>query len=247
MMDHFYQDTYPIDTRDMDLFSHCRPSALLGHLQEGATQAAAAMGLSHRESTEKYNAFWMLVRLRYELYRPIRWGEQLTVKTWHRGARAAMTYREFDLLVGEETVGRALSGWVLASWEGRQLLKLGELKELTDTDGGSLCRKDTLHRPKAPKRLTSVGLRRLNYSDTDINGHINNTRYADYACDALPLEQLGRGKYVSALQIDYLHECMPGETLELLIGETEEGGWYVAGRDGAGQERFDALVTLSDL
>ena len=60
MMDHFYQDTYPIDTRDMDLFSHCRPSALLGHLQEGATQAAAAMGLSHRESTEKYNAFWML-------------------------------------------------------------------------------------------------------------------------------------------------------------------------------------------
>ncbi len=40
---------------------------------------------------------------------------------------------------------------------------------------------------------------------------------------------------------------MPGETLELLIGETEEGGWYVAGRDGAGQDRFDALMTLSDL
>lgn len=247
MMDTFYQDNYLIDSRDMDLFSQCRPSALLGHLQEGATQAAAAIGLSHQASREKYGAFWMLVRIRYELYRPIHWGERLTVKTWHRGAKAAMTYREFDLLVGEEMVGRALSVWVLAGWEDRQLRKLAGLQELTGTDGGSLCRKDTLHRPKAPSLLTPVGLRRLNYSDTDLNGHINNTRYADYACDALALEQLGRGKYVSALQIDYLQECMPGETLELLTGEMGDGSLYVAGRDGEGQDHFDALVTLTDL
>lgn len=246
-MDTFYQDDYLIDSRDIDLFGHCRPSALLGHLQEGATQAAAAIGLSHRACTEQYNAFWMLVRIRYQLRRPLRWGETLTVKTWHRGARAAMSYREFDLLVGEETVGRALSVWVLADWQSRQLVKLGALKELAGTDGGSLCRTDTLHRPKAPARLTSVGQRRLNYSDTVINGHINNIHYADYACDALALEQLGRGKFVSALQIDYLRECMPGETVELFTGESEDGSRYVAGRDGEGQDRFDALVTLADL
>lgn len=246
-MDTFYQDDYLIDSRDIDLFGHCRPSALLGHLQEGATQAAAAIGLSHRACIERYNAFWMLVRIRYELLRPIRWGEKLTVKTWHRGARAAMTYREFDLLVGEEAVGRALSVWVLADWQSRQLLKLGDLRELAGTDGGFLCRKDTLHRPKAPALLTPAGQRRLNYSDTDINGHINNIHYADYACDALALERLGRGKFVSALQIDYLHECMPGETIALFTGETSEGDHYVAGRDGEGQDRFDALVTLTDL
>ena len=41
-MDTFYQDDYLIDSRDIDLFGHCRPSAVLGLLQEAATEAACA-------------------------------------------------------------------------------------------------------------------------------------------------------------------------------------------------------------
>ena len=113
-MDVYYEDIYRVDSRDLDLFGHCRPSALLGHLQEAATQAACAIGVSRDEVVGRYHAFWMLARIRYELKRPLYWDEPLKLKTWHRGGRAAMMYREFDLSVNGEPVGQALSAWVLA-------------------------------------------------------------------------------------------------------------------------------------
>ena len=121
MMDVFCEETYRVDSRDLDLFGHCRPSALLGYLQEAATQAACLLHVSREETIERYHAFWMLARIRYDLLRPLRWDEPVTVKTWHRGGRAAMMYREFDLTVGEEKVGQALSAWVLADLDTHKL------------------------------------------------------------------------------------------------------------------------------
>lgn len=245
-MDVFYESDFRVDSRDTDLFGHCRPSAILGFLQESATQAACALRFSREEMLEQYNAFWMLARIRFELKRPLLWDETLRIKTWHRGDRAAMMYREFDLFVGDEPVGQALSAWVLANQDTRKLMRLGNVKELVGTDGGSLRRTDKLLKLKVPEDLAPVGQRRLNYSDTDVNGHINNVRYADFACDALELEQAGRGKFVSSLRVSYLAECMAGETIDLLRG-THDGQLYVAGRGKEGKERFDAILTLDKL
>ena len=39
-----YETRFRVDSRDVDLFNQCRPSALLGILQEAATQAALELG-----------------------------------------------------------------------------------------------------------------------------------------------------------------------------------------------------------
>ena len=41
-----YEMDYRVNSRDVDLFNQCRPSAVLGFLQEAATQAALALGVS---------------------------------------------------------------------------------------------------------------------------------------------------------------------------------------------------------
>ena len=48
-MSTFYEMELRVDSRDVDLFNQCRPSALLGLLQEAATQAALALGVSGPE------------------------------------------------------------------------------------------------------------------------------------------------------------------------------------------------------
>ena len=58
----YYEKEYLVDSRDIDPWYHCRPSGLMGMLQEAATQAACALHVSRDEMLERYNSFWMLAR-----------------------------------------------------------------------------------------------------------------------------------------------------------------------------------------
>ena len=120
------------------------------------------------------------------------------------------------------------------------------LQELEDTSGGELCKTKLVPRLRVPAGLAPAGERPLHYSDCDINGHVNNVRYADFACDALHLEELGRGAFVSSMQLGYLRECRAGESLRLSAGASG-GTWYVQGDGAEGQARFDAALVLSPL
>lgn len=237
---------YTLGARDIDPFGQCRPSALLGILQEAATHAACALHVSREETLAAYNAFWMLVRMWYRLDRPLGMGETLTVTTWHRGGRGASTYRDYDLCVDGVRVGEGVSTWVLADQDTHKLFRMSGVREFAGTDGGELCKDKLLGRVSLPRELARAQRRQLRYSDADVNGHVNNARYADFVCDALHMERLGAGQFVSSLQVGFLHECRPGETLELWVGQGE-GTHYVHGTGEAGDSRFDAALTLSPL
>ena len=111
-MGQFFEYERTVDSRDVDGWGRCRPSAVLGYLQEAATLAAEDGGFG-REKTLEYHAFWMLARIWFRLDRPLRWEEKVTVRTWHRGSKTALMYRDFDLLAGGVPVGEAVSAWVL--------------------------------------------------------------------------------------------------------------------------------------
>ena len=242
----FYEQSYLVDSRDVDQWNACRPSGLLGILQEAAVAAACELHVSREEMVEKYGLFWMMARLWYRLDRPLRWGERVTVRTWHRGGKGASTYRDFDLSVDGQPVGEAVSLWVVADAETHRLGRVGAVEEFQGTGGGALCKEKTLSRLRLPQDMELADRRAMHYSDTDINGHVNNVRYADFICDALHMENLGPERFVSSLQVGYLAECRAGETLELYTGR-QDGLWYVHGTDAGGKSRFDGAVGLSNL
>lgn len=241
----FYEDTYLVGARDTDPFNCCRPSSVLNFLQEAATLAAAQLHVSRDEIVEKYNCFWMLVRMWYRLDRPLRWNEELTVKTWHRGGKSAAMYRDFDLYSNGEQIGEAVSTWVLADLNTHKLKRLSEIGEFKLTTGGDLCKDIILRRSPMPQEMKQVENRLLHYSDCDVNGHVNNVRYADFACDAVGMEKIGEGKFVSSFHISYLKECLPGETISLSAGQLD-GAWCVRGTDAEGADRFETTMVLKN-
>lgn len=242
----FFEYQYTVNSRDTDPFNQCRPSAMLGLLQEAATEAAVALHVSREEMLAQHNAFWMLARIWYRLDRPLFWDNTVAIRTWHRGGKGASMYRDFDLFVDGAPVGEAISTWVLASQDTHKLLNLSRLPEFQATGGGSLCKDKTLTRVRLPAGLSLAEERLLHYSDADVNRHVNNSKYADFACDALHLEALGQGKFVSSLQVGFLAECRPGEMLQVYTGEAG-GVWYAHGTGHDGKSRFDAALTLSEL
>ena len=240
-----YEREYRVDSRETDPWYNCRPSGVLGFLQEAATAAACALHASRDEMLDKYNAFWMLARVWYRL-EPLKWGERLRIRTWHRGGRGASSYRDFDLFVNDAPVGEAVSLWVLANAQTHKLVRMAGIEEFQGTDGGALCKTRLLNKVRMPPDMTCAGTRSFRYSDLDVNGHVNNVRYADIVCDALHLERMGAERFVSSLQVGYQAECRVGETVDLTTG-SDGGAQYVHGADGAGKTRFDAMLTLSDL
>ena len=239
-----YEQTWTIDSRDADLWGQCRPSALLGYLQEAATGASAEIGADRRTMVEDYRCFWMLARIWVELDRPLRWGESLTVRTWHRPPKGASIYRDFDLFCGEEQVGQAVSTWALADVDSRKLARMERVAGLLEGNRNEKGEKTiTLSRLRLPEEMTFAEERLARYSETDLNGHVNNTRYADYACDALHVEELEPGHFLHRIQIGFLAECRPGERLSLFCGE-REGTRFVRGLGPEGGPRFEAALEL---
>lgn len=245
-MSTIYEMTYRVDSRDVDLFNQCRPSAVLGVLQEAATQAAVALNVSGPRIKEKYNCLWMVTRNWVDLDAPLRWNDLIHVKTWHRGAAGVSCYRDFDLFRDGKPIGQGTSVWVMVDMDERRLFRMKDLTEFQNTDGGELNKSIKLRRPAMPERFDNRLRRELRYSDTDVNGHVNNIHYADFACDSLHLERLGRGKFVRSFQLGYVSECQAGETIWVDTA-ARENELFARGEGEDGDERFDFSLKLDEL
>lgn len=239
----FFEKTYEIDTRDLDCFDCCRSSAILGYLQDAAGLAADMFHAANPQMIARHGHCWMVVRTRYTLERPLRWRDKLTVKTWHRGGAKPLMYRDFDLIVNGEKAGEALSIWVLVNLADHSMTRPDDFPEFPGTDGGALIRTTSLPRLRLPADMPAGEVRALHYSDTDANGHVNNTRYADFICDALALHQSPPGTFVRQMQVEYLHECRAGETLTLHTME-RDGQHFVLGAGADGSPRFHGLAVM---
>ena len=217
-----YESEYPVRVIDTDLFDLCRPSSLMNFLQEAATEHANLLGIGAKDLKGR-GAVWMLVRLKYELLRPIRGGECLRVQTAYRPPKGTFVLRDFELYVGQEHVGSSLSTWALGDVNSHALLKAEQILPAGGTDAPG---KEKLGKIPMPKELEDAGVRVIGYSETDVNGHANNTRYADYACDAIHFERC-RGQYVRQMQLTYSAECLAGQTIHMRRRGEEIGRAHV--------------------
>lgn len=242
-MSAFHTKEYIIDTTHVDQQNILRPSVLLNFFQDMATEHAEIMGLSRDYLTEGFNACWIVVRSWFRLTSPLRLGDRLTIKTWHRGAAPLIVYRDFDLFVGEKQVGEAVAAWVVADVESRKMLRPTNIPGIVSSPVPESVKDVQLKPIRRPADLEKVYERTVRYSDLDLNGHMNNTRYADLIMDAFSPEEFA-GNYISEMQLNYSQECRWGETLEI-VRKTEGDFCYIDGCCGDGKRRFEATIQFS--
>jgi acyl-ACP thioesterase len=234
------EKTFPIGYTQVDTFGLIRPSALLEFFQDLATSHSAHMGVGRKYLLEEYNAIWMLVRVWYSLRRPLQVGEELTIRTWHRGAGGLIIYRDFDLFVGSEPVGEAISAWVVADVDSRKMLRPSTVNRLATSSVPETVKDKQLKLIRTPKHKKPVYTKTVRFSDLDLNGHMNNTRYADVLMDALDPEDL-RQQYVAEMQLNYSMECLAGESM-VISRAMEDASCYIDGCGPDGTRKFETIL-----
>ena len=74
--------------------------------------------------------------------------------------------------------------------------------------------------------------KQVRWTDLDLNQHVNNTNYVDFALDSLPYEDL-LGKYASKFELTYHGECRHGDEVQVYSSQTNGEHVVVGQKNGA--------------
>lgn len=203
-----YEQSFTLLTRDCDFTGHWRPSAVLESMQEVAGVHSALLGCG-RDDLLRQDTVWVLSRCEIHMNRYPVLGEQVTVATYPMPVRRYFFPRYFVFTDHRgELIGSAGSLWLLLDIHTRHMLPPGNVARLIP-DNSDLSIPNIL--PATVGALQGdefVSEYHPVYADLDVNGHVNNTRYADWLCNALGVSLL-RSWEPESLILNYNAEILP--------------------------------------
>lgn len=182
---------------------------------------------------------WVFTRQKLVMKRWPLWNEVVSIQTWLRPATdSPFVFRDYELHVKGEKIGECTSSFTLMDSATRKLAKpdWSPLAAIWRPEGNlALAPQKILLRPDLAS-LTDFEVRN---SDLDLNYHVNNTRYAQWILDAVPLEKLLTTE-LHEYEINFLAETKKGDVVTLQ--QSEEGGEIVQFQ---GLRKSDGKVVFS--
>ena len=205
---------------ECDFCNTWRPGAILTELQEIAGAHSAALG-NGREELLHSGLAWVVSRLELRMERYPVSGETVSLETFHRPHRHRF-FPRFFILRDEagRSIGRASSLWLLMDLETRQSVNADRLVSAMPDNSDlpePLPLPGSIRSLSAPEKV--IPWQAL-YTDLDPNGHVNNTKYADWLCNALGIDCMAAHQ-LSSLTIHFNSEVRPGQPLSLHLRQEE--------------------------
>lgn len=238
-----YTQTYTICRHDGDHHGNAKPGALLRYGQQIATMHAEAAGLNDELYAATHTAY-VLAKLALHIDRTPRVDETLTVTTRPERCKRAVNKRiTFFYDAAGQQVAVLDSRWVLIDTDKRLILRKHP-EAFNDCWAEDVPFELLMKMVKAaPEDCAPAGEYTATYSRCDMNGHMNNTRYVDILCDALPWNVWDEGE-VRDLKVYYHREVPRGASFALLQAQTGEKQYYFCGQR---EERaaFEASITFA--
>lgn len=212
------------------------PNVLLDKFQTIASMHAQSLGVGFDDMLAK-NLLWITMRIKYEILCQPKPNEKLLLFTYPQAKNNVEFDRDYEIKSQDgKTLIIATSKWCLLDATTRRLARM------TNVDVPIAQGKEPLFCEKFLKTETFIPSGKPNFSyrvsekDIDKNGHMNNTVYAKLAFDALK-----KDVFIKQFQINFLHEAMLGNTLDVFV-KKEENNFVIVGTLGDNVISFSAFV-----
>lgn len=189
---------------------------LLSMFADLATINAIQIGMWKDELKGKYG--WMLSRQTLKLKRPISLEEEVNVITRVQGGSRVQFGRSYDIESEGEIIGGAYSIWTLIDLKNRRIVKPQQvglnILEIEKTHSFVENYEPVLKNIKTQQ----VSERQVLYNDVDVNQHMNNAKYIEWALDLISYQQ-HQEYYIEQLSMHYKKEIAPLTMVQLFYGE----------------------------
>ena len=217
-----FRETFTVKSYETDMNAMLKPCSFMYHLQEMANMHAASLGFGYDDLIEK-GILWVLSRIHVKFNRMPAWREEVVMETWHKGSEKLFGLRDYKM---EDMAGNRLaevtSSWLIIGTESRRLQRI---EQHLGNDHPSVNKVDIISEPApkltSPENMTLSKSRRVEYSDMDLNLHTNNTRYLEWAIDAVD-QNLAKEIFINEIIINFNSESRMGEEIDIFTSLSED-------------------------
>lgn len=207
-----WNESFRVRAYEVDPSGHASIQTLCNYLQEAAGNHAQTFGASVEQLTGQ-NLTWVLSRLHVQVSQYPAWRETIRVETWPSGVDGLHATREFMVYSSASNlIAKASSAWLMVDFARRRPVRMpGFITSLTVPDRPRPF-DDPFPKLESPTRPDFSARFDVRYSDLDLNEHVNNVRYVEWAVETLPLDFI-RTHHLESLEITFRAETTLGDTV----------------------------------
>ncbi len=226
-----YTWQFRVRSYELDALRHVNNAVYQNYFEEAATQASAEAGFPYDWYFQHKRA-WVIRRMLIRYIAPLRYGDEVELRTWVSDVHRIYSHREYDLRRADtgEPVARGRAKWVYVNLEtmrperippemGEAFEPTGELEDLHVHLRGAE------EFPESYRYQTERSVQRY---ELDPVGHVNNAVYLRWFEQAMweaferagwPLERImssGLGMVQVGHDVDYLRQALEGMRLRIV-------------------------------
>lgn len=182
-----FETTYIVGVTDVGLSNKLTNKGIVKILENAAAMHSDKLGYGLNQ-IEKTKLSWILLNWKVQvLKRPI-YNSELRIKTWASGIDKITTCRDFEIYDKDgNIIIIASSKWTLVNIDTKKLELITEdIEERYSPEDKHVFKDFTFKKLMEPENIESISQINIEKRDIDINGHVHNLFYLDYAYEALP-------------------------------------------------------------
>jgi len=204
----------------------------------------AGFGINQMEQT---HLSWVLLQWKVKILKRVLYNSPVLVRTWAKSANKCLTYRDFEMYdENNELIGIASTKWSLVDTQ------TGRITKITPEIIGCYSPEDTknvfeeveiakLREPEVIDTMEPCYTFTVTRRDIDMNQHMHNIYYLDYAVEALP-EEVYQNETFNEFEILYKNGAKLGETVNCFY--VKEGNIHTVVMKNKEDNRLHAIIQL---
>lgn len=233
--------TYNVTGHDTDYYRCISPTSYLKIAETACFEAAERSGMLMQQMIDELDATWMTASFQLQIFKDIFYVGPVDIYVEPYAENGVLFTQKVHMVRDGEKIAECAVNTMAVNFHTRKVMPPAGIAKhfgVPYTVGSG-----APARLKLPEDMEFVEDYTVRYSDCDHNRHLRGAEYVNFICDAAEYWGGMPRKKGRALTVEFLGECVAGDTLTLLRKETPEG-IYVQGLRNEEKTSFKALFYM---
>jgi acyl-ACP thioesterase len=217
MEESIFEKNYEVTSVNINMNKRLGLFGMLGILQDVGTVHAENLGVG-LDDMIRNNAFWVFTQQTLKMTTWPKWKDIVTIRTWPRALDGMKAYRDYEIYCDDKKIGKSVATFMVLDGTTRRPVRPTMAEKLTHPIDVLDFTPEKIKVPDYMPIENSVVVRN---SDLDMNNHVNNTKYAQWILDTIPI-QYHREYLVDEFSINFISETHLGDHIDIKAAINDE-------------------------